>query len=361
MLAKNQLEIVEEPGEDCESATETESAVWWEDRLACPVCKARLRPAGGAERLLRCDGADAHSFPRAGNTPILINDANSVFTVADFIKMESVDERSIVHGMYGSDEPILKQPSLREAYRNFATHLAEFRVKLDRPDIDDALRTALEKNKPAKGERLKVLILGAGAIRYEETEHARHFDFVYSDVTADIGADIVCDAHDIPFNDESLDFVICDAVLSNVADPHRVVAEIHRVLKPEGWTYASTPFMQPVCMGVYDVTRFTMVGYRRLFRWFHAETLEPCSGPASALAYVWQYFLMSFSANPTAVKILKLIGLLTTRPLKFLDKFLMKKPMAADVAGAFVIIAQKADEPISDRMIFDHFQKKRII
>ena len=358
MLAKNDVGLEAELAED---PVATESGVWWENRLACPVCKARLRPLGGKDRLLRCEGAEAHTFPRDGNTPILINDANSVFTVADFIKMDEVDERSIVHGMYGNEEPMLKQVSLRDAYRNFATHLAEFRVKLDRPDIDDALRVALEKSKPAAGERLKVLILGAGAIRYEDTEHARHFDFVYSDVTADIGADIVCDAHDIPFEDGSLDFVICDAVLSNVADPHRVVAEIHRVLKPEGWTYASTPFMQPVCMGVYDVTRFTMVGYRRLFRWFHAETLEPCSGPASALAYVWQYFLMSFSANPTAVKILKLIGLLTTRPLKFLDKFLIKKPMAADVAGAFVIIAQRADEPISDRAIFDHFQKKRII
>jgi|GEM_PF-1568959 len=360
MLANNQLALDEAPSEDRVDPASAEHAVWWQDLLACPVCKSRLRPLSGDDRMLRCDGAEPHSFPRAGNTPILINDQNSVFTVADFVQMESVDDRSIVHGMYGSDQPIAKQ-SLREIYRNFATRLAEFRVKLDRPEIDDALKIALEQSKLPKGERLKVLILGAGAIRYEETDHAAYCEFVYSDVTADLGSDIVCDALDIPFANESLDFVICDAVLSNVADPHRVVAEIHRVLKPEGWTYASTPFMQPVCMGVYDVTRFTMVGYRRLFRWFHAETLQPCSGPASALAYVWQYFLMSFSANPTTVKMLKLLGLLTTRPLKFLDKFLLNKPMAADVAGAFVIIAKKADEPLSDRALFDHFQKKRII
>ena len=41
-------------------------------------------------------------------------------------------------------------------------------------------------------------------------------------------------------------------------DPPRVVAEMHRVLRPGGLLYAEIPFMQQVHEGAYDFTRYTL-------------------------------------------------------------------------------------------------------
>lgn len=46
---------------------------------------------------------------------------------------------------------------------------------------------------------------------------------------------LICgDGHHLPFADNSLDTVICCLVLCTVPNPGRMMAEVHRVLKPEG-------------------------------------------------------------------------------------------------------------------------------
>lgn len=50
----------------------------------------------------------------------------------------------------------------------------------------------------------------------------------------------LADAQEIPFNDESFDVVIANHMLYHVADIEAVFSEIHRVLKYEGYFFAST-------------------------------------------------------------------------------------------------------------------------
>lgn len=46
---------------------------------------------------------------------------------------------------------------------------------------------------------------------------------------------LICgDGHHLPFADNTLDTVICCLVLCTVPDPGRMLAEVHRVLKPNG-------------------------------------------------------------------------------------------------------------------------------
>ena len=120
---------------------------------------------------------------------------------------------------------------------------------------------------------------------------------VESDVELGPRPAVLFDAHDIPFEDGSFDGVIAQAVLEHVADPYRCVAEIHRVLKPGGVVYAETPFMQQVHEGAYDFTRFTHLGHRRLFRDFSEVASGVACGPGMALAWSWQYFLMSLAGR----------------------------------------------------------------
>lgn len=54
---------------------------------------------------------------------------------------------------------------------------------------------------------------------------------------ADLGRDVDLregDAHNLPFDDESFDSVVCTYSLCNIPDIDRAVAEMHRVLKPGG-------------------------------------------------------------------------------------------------------------------------------
>lgn len=96
-------------------------------------------------------------------------------------------------------------------------------------------------------------------------------------------AEIFCDGHDLPFRDGTFDAVIVQAVLEHVLDPHRCVAEIHRVLQPDGLVYSETPFMQQVHMKGVDFTRYTHVGHRRLFREFAELESGVVAGPGTAL------------------------------------------------------------------------------
>src|SRR5690606_20509079 len=66
------------------------------------------------------------------------------------------------------------------------------------------------------------------------------------DVYPSLLTQFAADAHSIPLEDESVDAVCIQAVIEHVLEPERVIAEILRVLKPDGVVYAETPFMQQV-------------------------------------------------------------------------------------------------------------------
>ncbi len=54
-------------------------------------------------------------------------------------------------------------------------------------------------------------------------------------------ADYHFDIHNIPFEDNSYDFVMCNHVLEHVEDDIKAMQEIHRVLKPNGWAILQVP------------------------------------------------------------------------------------------------------------------------
>ena len=68
-------------------------------------------------------------------------------------------------------------------------------------------------------------------------------------ITADIEsplAKVKMDIHEMPFEDNRFDAVLCNHVLEHVADDIRAMSEIRRVLKPGGWAIMQIPFFAPV-------------------------------------------------------------------------------------------------------------------
>jgi ubiquinone/menaquinone biosynthesis C-methylase UbiE len=49
------------------------------------------------------------------------------------------------------------------------------------------------------------------------------------------------DIHNLPFDDESFDCVVCTEVLEHVYSPYKALDEIHRILKPKGSLILSVP------------------------------------------------------------------------------------------------------------------------
>jgi SAM-dependent methyltransferase len=68
------------------------------------------------------------------------------------------------------------------------------------------------------------------------------------DISADTDADIIhdLDAFPYPLEDDSFDHVVMQDVIEHVADPMRVVAELHRAMRPGGRLQLRTPHFSSV-------------------------------------------------------------------------------------------------------------------
>ncbi|HWM62704.1 MAG TPA: class I SAM-dependent methyltransferase [Solirubrobacterales bacterium] len=78
-------------------------------------------------------------------------------------------------------------------------------------------------------------------------------------------ADHQLDVMDIPFPDESFDFLICNHVLEHVEDDRRALAEIHRVLVPGGWAILMCPVDYRRTTTLEDPTVVTPEDRHRVF------------------------------------------------------------------------------------------------
>ncbi len=124
-----------------------------------------------------------------------------------------------------------------------------------------------------------ILNLGSGS-------RPRVGDAIHVDATVFPGVDVVSDIAELPFQDGSVDAILCLAVLEHVPDPVRIVREIHRVLRPGGVCYLTTPFMQPYHSSPQDYQRWTLDGLRILLSDFLVERTGVRHGPTSALTLV---------------------------------------------------------------------------
>jgi SAM-dependent methyltransferase len=200
-------------------------------------------------------------------------------------------------------------------------------------------------------ETPKILIVGVGEGgegEYILSGHPENF-IIRTDIVYSKKVDVLCDAHDLPFSDESFDVVVIQAVLEHVIDPFKCVEEIHRVLKLGGIVYAETPFMQQVHLGRYDFMRFTHVGHRGLFRKFEEIESGVVGGPGMALAWSIKYFFATLAGNFKPMGWLLEIALpFFTFYLKYIDRLLIQKPGSLDAASGFFFLGFKSEITLSD-------------
>ena len=149
--------------------------------------------------------------------------------------------------------------------------------------------------------------------------------------------DIICDIHDLPFKDESVDAISNIAVLEHVKSPNLVLEEIHRVLKPGGKVFSVIPFMQPFHASPNDFQRYTLPGIEFLHNDFEKVDSGVYAGPLSAFLWVLQEFIAStLSLGSIRVRILLTILLMILLwPLKFFDIILNNLDTSKNLASSF--------------------------
>jgi|TARA_Y100000031_G_C8236997_1_gene393762 ubiquinone/menaquinone biosynthesis C-methylase UbiE len=143
------------------------------------------------------------------------------------------------------------------------------------------------------------------------------------DINPQCNPDIVADIHQMSLESESVDAVICKAVLEHVHSPQKAVDEIYRILKKQGECLAYLPFLYPYHGrkdGYKDYYRYTKDGIEYLFRNFSSIETCPVRGNLE-----------------TVINLIPLPGIKIFNPLvRILDRFFSFK----QVSGYYVFLVK---------------------
>lgn len=302
---------------------------WLAERLRCPDCHARgLQEAAAGLVCPHC----TTTFPTSQGRPVLIRTDNDLFPRSSYLRATprtTNSARSIV----------ARLPPFRSVNLSYRRNLHAFAATLGHEGATS------------------VFVIGAGSQkRWLDGFFANYpaIRVVYSDVDIRGEVDLFCDAHELPFVDDTFDGIVACAVLEHVVYPERVAAEMHRVLLGRGLIYSEIPFLQQVHEGAYDFTRYTLSGHRRVFNHFEEVSSGVVAGPGTTLAWAIEHFVLC-----CVPAILRSAARLAVRVgsfwLKYFDYLFGDTPVAADGASCTFFLGRKRAAPIPDRDVVERY------
>jgi len=109
-----------------------------------------------------------------------------------------------------------------------------------------------------------ILEVGAGRDRTVRKLFGRRHKVVAVNIYPQNVVDAIASVTCLPYKDASFGCVVCEHVLEHVEEPAKAIAEMRRVLKPNGLLILIVPFSWPVHEKPFDLWRFTEEGLRVL-------------------------------------------------------------------------------------------------
>ena len=185
-----------------------------------------------------------------------------------------------------------------------------------------------------------ILDIGSGVFKLRD-------DVINIDINNYKEVDLVCDAKNIPFADNSIDQIFNFSLLEHTKDPFAIMDEIYRVLKPGGTVYTLVPFLQPFHSSPDDYWRFTKDGVKELHNNFTEIKIGIYAGPVSSLLWILQdFFSLLFSFGIQPLRVFWLLSFMSlTFPLKILDPIFRLLPTSHTLSSAFYYFGEKPRFP----------------
>jgi len=277
--------------------------------LACPDCRHKLNESAVG---LSCPGCQ-RDFPVAagGTLPILLSRSSPLFSES-----------------YSTWRRVEKKGTRKKSYRE-----SRFLPKTS------VCRLSVEPwNRFMKLVGTgRLLNIGSG-----EKRVTTNLDrWVNLDICPHNNVDVVGDAHQLPFVDESFDAVASNNVFAALQKPFHVAAEITRVLKPNGLMWCNEAFALPIARSPGDYFRYAPDGLKSVFDGLTPVEIAGCAGPFTIMA--------RFAETAADAMFPGKLGFAarwctawTLQPFKYLDDWLVKRN--PDCASAFFLVAQKPGE-----------------
>jgi SAM-dependent methyltransferase len=103
----------------------------------------------------------------------------------------------------------------------------------------------LEKKTIFLSQKLRVLHIAPEPCFMKRFEKIHGESYITADIESPL-AKVKMDIHQIPFDDNEFDVVLCNHVLEHVDDDIVAMSEIRRVLRKDGWAIMQVPFFSPV-------------------------------------------------------------------------------------------------------------------
>ncbi|MGP0048284.1 MAG: methyltransferase domain-containing protein [Solirubrobacteraceae bacterium] len=316
---------------------------WLKELLRCPVTGRRLVWTDSDE-VVTDDGTE--SYPIVNGVPILIDERRSVLRKADYLSLRGDPDDHPTRVSAKRRLAAAVERRLPSLSRNVGT----------RENFQQLL--GLLRDESAVSVPIKVLVVGGSTAGtdFDVILGARDLRLAETDIAFGPRTRVICDGHALPFADGSFDGVICQAVLEHVLDPPTVVGEIHRVLRDRGLVYSEVPFMQQVHGGAHDVTRFTLVGHRRLYRFFDVVSAGAQGGPGMALAWTWNYYLRSWATSNRQVRLAEWIARASLGWVTRWDDVLVSRSAGVDAASGTFLLGRRRAIPVDDREVLDGYR-----
>jgi len=181
-----------------------------------------------------------------------------------------------------------------------------------------------------------VVELGSGDRRLRD-------DVIDVDLLPFPNVDVLADVARTPFAGDSAPLVVMDRLIEHVPEPHRVVEEARRMLKPGGRAVCLTPFVFPYHGYPNHYCNFTSDGLQVLFGRYSSCEVDTNIGPTSALTnLISEYVAVAASrGHPLLYTAAKGMTLLPLLPFKYLDRLWSRSGPATRLASLLGAVAVK--------------------
>jgi SAM-dependent methyltransferase len=123
--------------------------------------------------------------------------------------------------------------------------------------------------------------------------------------------DLTWDGNNIPLTENSVECALATEVLEHCPDPLKVLSEINRVLKPEGFLFLTVPFLWPLHDVPYDEFRYTPFSMERLLQQagFARIQVNAIGGWDASLAQMMGLWIRRRPMNETARRVLQRLAM----------------------------------------------------